>query len=210
MDDTTTSAAKSALRKQLYARRKAAHQAAADAALSARDHFLAGGFGAGPARVVSGYRPIRTEIDPTPLMVALIGAGHTLCVPVIEGAGLPLRFREWRPGCAMTTGVFGAEIPAVGRWLEPDLLITPLIAFDAAGWRLGYGGGFYDRTLAKLQAKRPTVAIGFAYAAQEVAEVPTDATDRQLDAIVTERGVIVARDGPAGGATDASGPAVDR
>jgi 5-formyltetrahydrofolate cyclo-ligase len=116
--------------------------------------------------------------------------GARICVPVIAGEGLPLRFREWSPDCALVDGPFGAAVPAAGEWLEPDTLIAPLLAFDRAGFRLGYGGGFYDRTLEMLRAKRPTRAIGFAYAVQEVDEVPTEPTDQPLDAIVTEAGVI--------------------
>jgi 5-formyltetrahydrofolate cyclo-ligase len=111
-------------------------------------------------------------------------------VPVIEGKGLPLRFREWSPGVRMQPGPFGAQVPATGDWLQPELLIVPLLAFDAAGRRLGYGGGFYDRTLAALRARGPVRAIGLAYAAQQVGEVPADATDQPLDAIVTEAGVL--------------------
>lgn len=180
---------KAALRKQVFARRKAAHAAAGEAALAARDHFLAGRMHVG-AQVISAYRPILSEIDVTPLMLALFAAGHRLCVPVIQGKGLPLKFREWTPDSQMITGEFGAEIPAEGDWLEPELLIAPLVAFDAKGWRLGYGGGFYDRTLALLRSKRPTRAVGFAYTVQEVQDVPTEPTDQPLDAIVTERGVI--------------------
>lgn len=185
--------AKSALRKEVFARRRDARAAdvAAGGALSraAADHFLAAGLHTG-AEIVSGFRPIRTEIDVTPLMEALHRAGHRLCVPVIQGKGLPLRFREWAPGAEMVEGPFGALVPSAGDWFEPQLLIAPLVAFDAAGWRLGYGGGFYDRTLLGLRAKRRTLAVGFAYAAQQVAAVPHDGTDQPLDAAVTEHGLI--------------------
>jgi 5-formyltetrahydrofolate cyclo-ligase len=187
---TDLTALKAALRKEVYARRRAAHaDGASDAAQAAKDHFLASRLHTG-AGVVSGYRPIRTEIDPTPLMETLHAAGHRLCVPVIQGAGLPLKFREWIPGAEMVAGEFGAQVPATGDWLEPQLLIAPLVAFDANGWRLGYGGGFYDRSLEGLRAKRRTLAVGFAYAAQQVDAVPRDPTDQQLDAIVTEQGII--------------------
>ena len=184
---------KATLRKAVFARRKQAHAAdrkgGGEAARAARDHLLASRLHTG-ARVISGYRPIRTEIDPTPLMAALHAADHRLCVPVIEREGLPLSFREWHPGAEMVAGAFGAEIPAEGDWLEPNLLLVPLVAFDSAGRRLGYGGGFYDRTLAGLRARRRTLAIGLAYAAQEVEAVPHDATDQTLDAVVTEHGLI--------------------
>jgi 5-formyltetrahydrofolate cyclo-ligase len=189
---------KAALRTEIYARRKLAHAAdrAADgaASLAARDHFLAARLHTG-AEIISGFRPIRTEIDVTPLMQALHAAGHQLCVPVIEGRGLPLKFREWSPGAAMVEGAFGALVPAEGDWLEPQLLIAPLLAFDAAGWRLGYGGGFYDRTLERLRAQRRTLAIGFAYSVQQVDDVPRDPTDQPLDAIVTELGLTRSRRG---------------
>ena len=197
---------KAALRELAQARRKAAHDAAGaaaaapacrtggDAGEAARDRFLAAELHRGPsgrpARGASGYRRIRTELDPEPLMLALLDAGCRLCVPVIEGRGLPLRFRAWSPGARMQPGPFGAPVPAEGDWLEPDLLIVPLLAFDRAGRRLGYGGGFYDRTLARLRAGGTVRAIGLGYAAQEVDEVPADETDQLLDAIVTEAGVI--------------------
>ena len=89
----------------------------------------------------------------------------------------------------MMPGEFGAAIPAEGAWIEPEVLIVPLLAFDARGYRLGYGGGFYDRTLEGLRARGPVLAVGFAFDAQEVAEVPTEPTDQRLDAVVTESGV---------------------
>ena len=135
---------------------------------------------------LSGYMAMRTEIDPLPAMAAHPGP---VAVPVIQAKATPLKFREWSPGCTMVPGEFGAFIPVEGAWIEPEVLIVPLLAFDVRGYRLGYGGGFYDRTLQRLRSRRATLAIGFAFAAQEVAEVPIDATDQKLDAIVTETGV---------------------
>ena len=181
-------AEKAAAREAAYIRRKAAKAEAGEgAALSAREVFLAA-VRVAPGEIVSGYRPIRTEIDPTPLMVALLERGARLCVPVVEGPARPLAFREWTPETPMEKGAFGAEIPAEGAWLEPTLLIAPLLAFDRACARLGYGGGFYDRTLAKLRPARPTRAIGFAFAGQEIQAVPRDPLDALLDGIVTETG----------------------
>jgi 5-formyltetrahydrofolate cyclo-ligase len=125
-----------------------------------------------------------------PLMAALHGMGFGLAVPVIEAKGRPLRFRTWAPGATVIPGPFGVDVPAEGAWVEPDLLVVPLLAFDAAGHRLGYGAGFYDRTLAALRAERAVTARGFAYAAQQVAEVPREPTDARLDAVVTEAGVL--------------------
>lgn len=185
---------KAGLREQLFAHRRIAHAAdlAANGEMSrmAKEHFLDTGLHNG-VEVISGFCPIRTEIDPTPLMAALHSAGHRLCVPVIQGRGLTLKFIEWHPSAEMIEGPFGAQIPVTGAVLKPRLLITPLLAFDAGGWRLGYGGGFYDRTLECLRAARRTLAVGFAYSAQQVDEVPREPTDQRLDAVVTERGLMV-------------------
>ena len=180
---------KAALRDAAQERRKAVHATAHGAAEAARDHFLAARLDEG-AGIVSAYRRIRSELDPEPLMRALVDRGRRICVPVIQGKGLPLKFREWTPGCRMQPGPFGAQVPAEGEWLEPDLLLVPLLAFDAQGRRLGYGGGFYDRTIARLRTSGPVRAVGFAYAGQEVEEVPADETDQLLDLIVTEKGIL--------------------
>lgn len=179
---TDAAEVKAAARKAAFAVRKAAFAKGQGQAAELLADFLAAQVG----RPLSGYMPMRTEIDPLPAMAAHQGP---VGVPVIPGRAMPLRFREWTPGCALVEGEFGALIPADGAWIEPEVLIVPLLAFDARGYRLGYGGGFYDRTLETLRARRPTLAVGFAFAAQEVAEVPIDATDQRLDAVVTEEGV---------------------
>lgn len=185
----TLTDAKAAQRKAAFAARKQAHANRGDAAEALRDHFLAARLHTGAA-VISAYRPIRTEIDPSPLMQALHAAGHRLCVPVILAADTPLKFREWHPDCPMVTGAFGAEIPETGEWLDPDLVLAPMLAFDAAGWRLGYGGGFYDRTLEGLRAQKTVRAVGVAYAAQQVDAVITEPTDQPLDGVLTEQGLM--------------------
>lgn len=175
---------KAAARKAAFARRKEAHE---------RGYGHAGHL----SEVLAGYRGVplasymamRTEIDPTPAMDEASAHGP-VGVPVILGAGQPLKFRIWTPGCAMIAGAFGAAIPEAGDWVTPEIVIVPLVAFDRQGGRLGYGGGFYDRTLEQLRAVRPTLAIGFAYAAQEAEALPLEATDQPLDMIVTEQGVI--------------------
>lgn len=146
---------------------------------------LAGLLGTLGGGVLAGYMPMRSEIDPLPAMAA---HADPVCVPVIVARDAPLRFRQWEEDAPLEKGMFGAMIPVSGEWLVPDLVIVPLLAFDARGYRLGYGGGFYDRTLESLRAARPTVAIGFAFSAQEVAAVPIEPTDQRLDWIVTERG----------------------
>ncbi|WP_126976054.1 5-formyltetrahydrofolate cyclo-ligase [Frigidibacter oleivorans] len=171
------------------------------AALAARKTAFAAGQGNAAQRlaavlapvadaVLAGYVPMRTEIDPLPAMAAHADRGGRVGVPVIPGAGQPLRFREWTPGAELVPGEFGARIPVAGDWLVPTVLIVPLLAFDWRGYRIGYGGGFYDRTLAALRAQGPVIAVGFAFALQEVEEVPVEPTDEPLDIIVTEAGVI--------------------
>lgn len=178
---------KEAARKAGYARRKTAHSAGGDAMAQARLlEYLEPHAG----QTISGYMPIRTEIDPVPVMAKLVRSGF-MTVPVIEAAGLPLKFRQWTPECEMVAGPFGAKVPSEGAWLEPEVLIVPLIAFDRGGGRLGYGGGFYDRSLEILRSYRPTIAVGFAYAAQECTGLPLESTDQPLDVIVTERETLV-------------------
>ncbi|MEY4696631.1 MAG: hypothetical protein RIT14_1059 [Pseudomonadota bacterium] len=179
---TDIDAAKALARTRAFAARKAAFAAGQGQAAE----LLADVLAAHRGKVLAGYMAMRTEIDPTAAMAAHQGP---VGVPVIPGRGVPLRFREWTPGCHMVAGDFGALVPQEGAWLEPEVLIVPLVGFDARGFRLGYGGGFYDRTLAGLRAKRPTLAIGFAFAAQELPEVPIDAYDQRLDLIVTEQGL---------------------
>ena len=173
---------KSLARSAAFATRKAAFAAGQGQAAELLADFLATRRG----QPLAGYMAMRTEIDPTAAMAAHTGP---VCVPVILAKAQALRFREWTPGCPMILAEFGALIPAEGAWIEPEVLIVPLLSFDARGFRLGYGGGFYDRTLQMLRARRPTLAIGFAFAAQQVPQVPTEDTDQRLDAIVTETGL---------------------
>jgi len=182
---TDLSDIKAAARKAAFARRKAAHAAAAPDEAALLSEVIAGYRGV----PLAGYMAIRTEIDPMPVMAEAAAHGP-VGVPVIEGAGLPLRFSRWTPGCRLKEGPFGALIPDADDFLEPEILIVPLVAFDRQGGRLGYGGGFYDRTLEMLRASRPTLAIGFAYAAQEDTGLPLEPTDQPLDMVVTEREVI--------------------
>ncbi|OAN96788.1 5-formyltetrahydrofolate cyclo-ligase [Sulfitobacter geojensis] len=176
---------KAAARKAAFARRKPLFESANAAQAGYLSEVLAGYRGV----PLSGFMPIRTEIDPTPAMAEATAHG-IVGVPVIEAKAQPLRFAEWTPDTVMINGVFGAQIPETQTFFEPEILIVPLLAFNRNGGRLGYGGGFYDRTLEMLRAKRPTLAIGFAFARQEVDDLPLEATDQPLDLIVTEAGVI--------------------
>lgn len=182
MSDIKATDLKVGAREAAFAARKGAFAAGQGQAAEILADFLASQAG----KVLSGYMPMRTEIDPLPAMAAHQGP---VGVPVIMGKGLPLRFREWTPGSRMVEGTFKAMVPEEGAWVEPQVLIVPLLSFDSRGFRLGYGGGFYDRTLEGLRAKGPVLAVGFAFAAQEVPEVPIEPTDQRLDAVVTELGV---------------------
>jgi 5-formyltetrahydrofolate cyclo-ligase len=179
-------------------------KAARDAASSVRAALHARGTGAArqaaghaleligrlrDVRIVSAYLPTQTEFDPRPSMLALIGLGYRICVPVIEGKGLPLGFRIWTPGAALARGAYGVETPVDGEEATPDALLVPLLAYDRNGYRLGYGGGYYDRTIAAFRARRAIPAIGLAYSGQEVEAVPRESLDARLDALVTEAGV---------------------
>ena len=172
------------------ARRDAiAARAAVDPALAGpANRALIEAVRAAPGRVVSAFWPIRAEIDVRPALHDL-AATHDLCLPVVVSRGAPLVFRRWRPGDVLREERFGTFVPQATEELTPEILIVPLAAFDARGFRLGYGGGFYDRTLAGLRAAGgPVTAIGVAYEAQRMAEVPVEATDEPLDLIVTETG----------------------
>ncbi len=141
-------------------------------------------------KVVSAFFPYKSEIDTRPLLGKLAGDGWTTCLPIVISLGQPLIFRRWLPGEPTTPGVWGIPRPIDDAPLvEPDVLLVPLMAFDRRGFRLGYGGGFYDRTLELLRAEKPITAIGVGYAAQEVDSVPHASHDQPLDFVMTEKGV---------------------
>ncbi|MEL6266174.1 MAG: 5-formyltetrahydrofolate cyclo-ligase [Pseudomonadota bacterium] len=183
-------ATKAQRRKEVLARRAVAHRDGAGRAAAAAKRLLAHLDGLGRLDVatrVAGYRPIRSEIDTAPVLATMAARGVALAMPVVEGAGQPLGFRPWAPGVAEVEGAFGAPIPADATAVTPRILIVPLVAFDEDCFRLGYGGGFYDRSLERLRAADPDLlAIGYAYAAQATADLPREPTDQRLDAVVTE------------------------
>jgi 5-formyltetrahydrofolate cyclo-ligase len=132
--------------------------------------------------VVSGFAPLPDELRMWPLLRRLAGAGIALALPLVRGKGLPLQFRSWKPGDAMDKGVWDIPEPQADKpELEPDVLLVPLLAFDCQGWRLGYGGGFYDRTLRGLRARKAVTAVGVGYDHQQVDAVPHLAYDERLD-----------------------------
>lgn len=148
-----------------------------------------------PGAVVAGYWPLDGEIDPRPLMAALAGLGHPLALPVVAERGAVLEFRRWSPGEALEPGPHRTRHPPVSAGtVAPAALLVPLLAFDRRGFRLGYGGGYYDRTLAGLRRGGTILAAGLAFAAQEVERVPADPWDMPLDLVATEQGVIVMAD----------------
>jgi 5-formyltetrahydrofolate cyclo-ligase len=144
-----------------------------------------------PGTVVSGFSPMKSEISPLPLLRRLAEAGASLALPAVTGRGQPLVMRAWSFGAPLVSGVWGIrEPPADAPELYPDILIVPLLAFDRRGYRLGYGGGYYDRTIARLRTMKPVTAVGIAFAAQQIDEVPTSPRDERLDLVLTEGGTI--------------------
>lgn len=142
-----------------------------------------------PGSIVSGFSAIKDEIDASPLLARLADQGYRLALPVMQGKGKPLLFRAWAPGDEMGTATWGIAEPLPSRpALEPDVVLVPLLAFDARGYRLGYGGGFYDRTLAALREKKSIVAVGIAYDELEVDAVPHQGYDQRTDWVLTPSG----------------------
>ena len=170
---------KRALRRRMrLARDAVANREVAEAAIlsAARAHIPDGA-------VVAGYHGVGSEVDALPLLAELHRAGHCAALPVAR-ADAALAFRRWRPGARLVAGAFRVPEPVDGEPIVPDVLLVPLLAFDAAGYRCGQGGGHYDRTLAALPQAR---TIGLAFEAQRVDTVPRDRLDKRLDLVVTER-----------------------
>lgn len=137
---------------------------------------------------VSGFLPIGSEIDTRPLLQQVLDRGGDICLPAVIQRDHPLQFRQWRDGDLLIDEDFGTKAPApTAKVVQPDILIVPLLAFDRAGYRLGYGGGFYDRSLEQLRRNKPVLAVGVAFAGQESGSVPRDENDQPLDWIITER-----------------------
>jgi 5-formyltetrahydrofolate cyclo-ligase len=190
MADATLTDTKAALRREALAHRDALpaelRRAAAET-IAARDF---------PADVrsgirVSGFSAIGSEINPVPLMRRLADHGALLALPVVIGRGRPLVMRAWAFGEPLRKGQWGIREPrADAAEVDPDILLVPLAAFDRTGHRIGYGAGYYDLTIAGLRARKAIVAVGLAYAAQEIPAVPATARDARLDLVLTEREVI--------------------
>jgi 5-formyltetrahydrofolate cyclo-ligase len=182
-----------ALKRILRERQKARRAAAlAELGAAANEGVVRHGMtllGDRPPGVVSGYYPMEGEIWPLPLMAALRAKGHSLALPVMQGKADPLLFRAWTPGDTLIPGVWGIRQPAPERPVVlPDILLVPLLAFDARGYRLGYGGGYYDRTLRHLRSLKPILAVGLGLDALEVDAVPHLDYDERLDWVLTPSG----------------------
>lgn len=184
---------KKKLREQIHVSlRTQAEAASPDAALTARDIFLSHFHNLDPAAVISLTLPIKHELDTVPLMKALHAKGHQLALPVIVQKGAALQFRAYKPGDALVDDVWGIRHPLPEQpVVRPDLVICPFLAFDRAGRRLGYGGGYYDASLAQLRAAGKVTAVGFGFAVQEVEQVPAESRDQRLDCVITEKEAII-------------------
>ena len=182
--------AKAAIRREALARRDALAadmRAAAAQAIAARPFPVA----APPGAIVSGFMPMKSEINPIPLMRKLADAGVQLALPAVAGRGKPLTMRAFHFGETLASGVWGIREPKPDApEVLPDIVIVPLLAFDRSGHRIGYGAGYYDMTLAALRARKTIVAAGIAFAAQEIESVPKTPRDARLDLVLTEREVI--------------------
>ena len=182
--------AKAALRREATGRRDALPAKAREAAAEA---IAAGVFPPpiAPGTVVSGFMPLKSEINPLPLMQKLRAAGARLALPRIVGRGSPLSMRTWEFGAELERGQWGIREPTSDApEINPDILLVPLLAFDRAGYRIGYGAGYYDVTIKGLRAIKSVTAIGVAFAAQEVSKIPITPRDERLDLVLTEREVI--------------------
>jgi len=179
------------LRSAARARRKALAGTDPTAAQRAADHIDALPQGV----VVALYRAMGSELDTGALAVALEAAGRRLCLPVVLERDAPMVFRAWSPGEPLELDAAGCPAPLpLAELVEPDLIITPLLAFDASGGRLGQGGGFYDRALQALRARKPVFVLGLAYSGQQAENLPQEPHDHRLDAIVTEKEYMAVKD----------------
>lgn len=179
---------KALCRKAAFAARAEAHKLGSDQEANAQlTSFLKM---QNESLVISAYLPIRTELSPLKSMEAMVRRGRDICVPVVVGNGKPLVFRRWTPETELVEAAFGVMVPKDSEVLVPDIIITPLVAFDMQGYRCGYGGGFYDRSFAQIGESKPVRAIGYAYSAQEVMIVPREDTDYRLNVMITEKGIL--------------------
>lgn len=183
--------AKALMRKDAASRRAAlmSKQPEAPQHLAGFAAALIESFGVG---VYAAYLPIRSELSPIALVGELVAAGMTTVMPITPEPENPLSFHQWAPGMPLAEGPYGTkQPPSANRKIDPDVILAPMLAFDAGCWRLGYGGGFYDRTIANLRDQgRDVRVIGLAFSGQKVAAVPTGPYDMALDAVLTPEGLV--------------------
>jgi len=188
--DTTISDQKAELRTATLTKRDAlpaAERQAAAETIAARAFPV----NVAPGTIVSAFMPMKSEINPLPLLRKLADQGAQLALPAIDKRGRPLIMRAWKFGDPFKAGQWGIREPVPeARQVDPDILIVPLACFDRAGHRIGYGAGYYDMTIHALRAKKKIIAIGIAFAAQEIPRVPATERDERLDLVLTERGAI--------------------
>ncbi|MSP82985.1 MAG: 5-formyltetrahydrofolate cyclo-ligase [Alphaproteobacteria bacterium] len=184
----TTQDAKAALRKKARLGRAGLARAAGGGAGDAAARNFLDSLSPADDTAISGYWPVGDEFDVRPLLARLHERGHVCCLPVVVGKNRPLIFRRWEPGDVLRPAALGIPVPSPeADEVIPSVLLVPMLAFDARGYRLGYGGGFYDMTIKALRAQAATIAVGMAFAGQEMDAVPTDEHDERLDWIVTEK-----------------------
>jgi len=182
---------KADLRKQCYARRIQINDGDAEAAAGSVAQRVDALVDLAKGAIVSAYWPLPGELDPRPALQFLIKRGAAGALPRTIGTDRPLDFHAWQPGDHLIEGRFKVMEPASNTAIvSPSVLLVPLLAFDRHGHRLGHGKGYYDRTIQALKANDPAVlAIGIAFAAQEVEQVPIDEFDQTLDMVITEKTV---------------------
>ncbi len=204
----TIARTKSALRAAALGRRSEIdpdRRAAFAEALAAHGLALVRDFADGQTTAVSAFLPIRGEPDTLPLLAALADGGFVTSLPATPPRGEPLRFRAWRPGDALRPGRFGTLEPsAEAAEVEPEVLFVPLAGFDRRGHRLGYGAGYYDGALARLRARGRVLAVGVAFADQEVESVPAEPHDEGLDALMTDAGLLTLGPDPCASSSSAT------
>lgn len=180
-------AQRATLRRERIAARQALPAAAHRSASVAVLHHLTEFLFPLPAGILAFCLPIRDEVDCRGLAVHLIDRGWQTAMPTVVTRDAPMEFRTWHPEAPMTTDPYGIPVPATPRSPDPNVMLLPLVAFDAAGYRLGYGGGYFDRTLAAMHPRPLTIGVGFDLCA--VADIRPERHDIPLDLVVTESGI---------------------
>ena len=181
--------AKAQLRKEMMSKRETLpRQLRLDAARRVAEHGLPKELNGGPS-IVSSYWSIGAELDPGQLERRLVGEGHRICLPAIQSKASPMKFHLWLKGEPTRERKWGIHEPLpTAPEVDPDILLVPMLAFDEKGWRLGYGGGYYDRTIQALRKRKSVVVVGFAYDEQKVDAVPHLDYDERLDWVLTPSG----------------------